>query len=113
MSNNERPLYSLTVGEFIELNQMLSTANRKKEVTPIQLIKKEEDLIYSKQAAELAGYTEKTLSTKKSRGQIPFVSGGRPVTYSRKQLIEWIELGRPTVAEMKSNEFINSKSNKR
>ena len=55
-----------------------------------------EDLIYMDEVLKLTGYQKPTLYSKVSRCQIPVVSRGIPLTFSRKAILQWINDGRPT-----------------
>jgi len=106
---NKRPLFTLTVQEYIELNRSL--INERAIHTPApRAEEKKLDIIYLEEAAALTGYTDNTVYTKVSRREIPVVSSGRPLTFSRKQLNEWMAKGRPSVAEMIAEDFINHKN---
>lgn len=100
--NENRLVSTLTIKEFIELNNGLKKKNNSQENTALN-----QDIIYLKDAARLLGYTSKTMYSKISRGQLPVVSSGRPLTFSKKQLIDWMNQGRPFVAEMKANSFMD------
>jgi predicted DNA-binding transcriptional regulator AlpA len=112
MENDKRLLITLTVGEFVELNKSLT---REVNLSPSNLQKhgiNKPDIIYVDQAVTLTGYTKKTIYTKVSRLEIPVVSFGRPLTFSRKELNQWIKKGRPSVAETKADKFMNKKERK-
>ena len=112
MENDKRLLITLTVGEFVKLNKSLT---REVNLNPSDLQKhgiNKSDIIYVDQAVALTGYTKKTIYTKVSRLEIPVVSFGRPLTFSRKELNQWIKKGRPSVAETKADKFMNKKGRK-
>jgi hypothetical protein len=44
---------------------------------------------------------------------MPVISNGRPLTFSREEILKWMKDGRPTVAEMIAKEFSNLKNKKR
>jgi hypothetical protein len=41
---------------------------------------------------------------------MPVISTGRPLAFSREEILQWIIDGRPTVAEMIAKEFTNRKN---
>jgi hypothetical protein len=43
---------------------------------------------------------EKSIYSKVSRLELPSISRGRPLLFSRAELQLWMKLGRPTIAEM-------------
>jgi excisionase family DNA binding protein len=110
METDNRPLFSLTVEEYIKINKsLLRDANRVEFPLSQQTIEMPE-LIFIDEAARITKYTEKTIYTKVCRREIPVVSSGRPLTFSRKQLNEWMANGRPSIAAMITKDFINRKN---
>jgi len=109
MEQNKRPLFSLTVEEFIELNKSINLDQIRYHV-PEKIEAPKSDIIYADEVSVIANYTKSTLYSKVNRGEIPYVSGGRPLTFSRKEIIEWIQNGRPCVAEILANKFLKLKS---
>jgi predicted DNA-binding transcriptional regulator AlpA len=105
---DNRPLFSLTVEEFKELSKTIQLDLKYLHPDYRKEVDNTEDIIYASEAAKLAGYTESTLYTKVSRREIPVLSGGRPLTFSKKQLIAWIEAGRPSLIEMKVKDFMKN-----
>jgi predicted DNA-binding transcriptional regulator AlpA len=61
----------------------------------------------------LTGYKESTVYSKVCRKEMPVISTGRPLAFSREEILQWIKDGRPTVAEMIANEFTNRKNKKK
>ena len=112
MKNDKRPLFTLTVEEFVELNQSMKTETYNSSMNSKSNENDKPDIIYVDEALALTGYTKKTIYTKVSRSEIPVVSSGRPLTFSRKELNEWMKKGRPTVAENEADKFMNEKGRK-
>jgi len=94
----KKPLFALTVGEYLELNKKVfieytseivnKTSNEKTEINS-------NDLIYTDEVLTLTGYKKPTLYSKVSRSEIPVVSRRTPLTFSRKKILKWIKNGRP------------------
>lgn len=105
-------LFQLTVQEFTELQEGLFT-KQKKELTHLlgELDKKEvqEDIIHLKGALEITGYTQSTMYSKICKNEIPVVSRNRPLTFSRKSLLEWLRNGKPNEAERKASIYLKKK----
>ncbi|NQY10324.1 MAG: helix-turn-helix domain-containing protein [Flavobacteriales bacterium] len=113
MNQDNRPLYTLTVSDFLELTARISeNRSHAHETTFPQIEEKDDkpDIIYLKEAALITGYTEKTVYTKVSRREMPVLSTGRPLTFSRIQLNDWMEKGRPTIAEMMAEGIVKYKN---
>lgn len=106
-----RPIYTLTVEEFKELSKTIAIENSYLNQPSKQKEKEPNDIIFIGEAVTLTGYKESTIYTKVCRREMPVISFGRPLTFSRKQLNEWMKSGRPTVAEMIADDF-NSKPRK-
>ncbi|MHA7056783.1 helix-turn-helix domain-containing protein [Aquimarina sp. M1] len=102
MSDLLKPLYTLTVEEYIQLNrriirqQLQEVLSNEKEST---LHRADRDIIFIDEACELTGYSKPTMYSKISRYEIPVLSRGKPLTFSKKVLIDWIHSGKPSVIE--------------
>ncbi|GAA3522281.1 hypothetical protein GCM10022393_41020 [Aquimarina addita] len=102
MSDVLKPLYSLTVGEYTELNRRIIRQQLQELLVhqEIPLVNKpERDIIFIDDACELTGYSKPTMYSKISRYEIPVLSRGKPLTFSKKVLIDWIHKGKPSVME--------------
>jgi len=101
----EKPLWHYSMQEFISIQKKELEATIK-ELIAISLnsIKAEqpelEDTINIDEATKVTGLKEKSIYSKVSRLQIPTLTRGRPLMFSRAELQLWMKIGRPTVAEM-------------
>jgi predicted DNA-binding transcriptional regulator AlpA len=113
MHGDTRPIFTLTVEEFKELSKKIALDNRYllRPAEPERLPKS--DIIYMDEIVELTGYKESTVYSKVCRKEIPVISNGRPLAFSRQEILQWMKDGRPTVAEMIANEFTNTKNKKK
>lgn len=100
LRDKRRPLCTLSVEEFIELSRMIAVDNSVLLTYTDSEDKMQNDIIYLEDVMELTSYKDSTVYSKVSRKEIPFVSGGRPLTFSREEIIQWIKDGRPKIAEM-------------
>lgn len=90
MEDKNRPLYSLTVGEYLELHKALASnlANPKPtETNPTK------ELLTIQEAAEFLRLSVATLYTMNSRNQIPMTKVSGKVYYRRSALLEWLKSG--------------------
>jgi predicted DNA-binding transcriptional regulator AlpA len=111
MQNDNRPLYSLTVEEFKELSKSIAienSINSHVHLTQVQEKKSLNDIIYIDDVSLLTGYKKNTVYTKVCRRQIPIISNGRPLTFSKEEIVQWMKSGRPSNAEMKSKQIISN-----
>jgi predicted DNA-binding transcriptional regulator AlpA len=112
MSDLSKPLYSLTVGEYKELQRQLleEHANQflKKNAPPFKE-KEEQDIIFMEEVCRLTGYTKPTVYSKISRYQIPVLSRGKPLTFSKKAIIEWIHQGKPHVIDQMAEDYLKTR----
>jgi excisionase family DNA binding protein len=113
MKNDKRPLFTLTVEEFVELNQSMKTETYNSSMNSQRNERDKPDIIYVDEVVALTGYTRKTIYTKVSRSEMPVISSGRPLTFSRKQLNEWMAKGRPSIAEMIADDYMNNKNQRK
>ncbi|MBP6091912.1 MAG: helix-turn-helix domain-containing protein, partial [Crocinitomicaceae bacterium] len=113
MFENQRPLYTLTVEEFKELSKTIALDNSYL-IKPAKISEEpKSDIIYIDEIIQLTGYKESTIYSKVCRREIPVISSGRPLTFSREEIIQWMKDGRPTVPEMLAKEFSNLKNKKK
>ena len=113
MHKDVRPLYTLTVEEFIELSKTIALDNSYL-VKPTKISEEpKSDIIYLDEIIELTGYKESTVYSKVCRKEMPVISTGRPLAFSREEILQWMKDGRPTVAEIIANEFTNRKNKKK
>lgn len=101
----DKPLWQLTMQEFIDIQkhemtklvkEMLNEAMNDIKSKDVPL----EDTISAEDADVITGLKMKTIYSKVSRLQIPSITRGRPLVFSRAELQNWMKIGRPTVAEM-------------
>lgn len=113
MFEDQRPLYTLTVEEFKELSKTIALDNSYL-VKPAKISEEpKSDIIYLDEIMGLTGYKESTVYSKVCRKEMPVISTGRPLAFSREEILQWMKDGRPTVAEMIANEFTNRKNKKK
>ena len=106
MTDLNRPLYSLSIKEFLSLQneaheqKLLGLVQKVANDNRLENQKEESDTIHLTDASKLTGLREKSIYSKVSRLELPSISRGRPLLFSRAELQLWMKLGRPTVAEM-------------
>ncbi len=113
MHKDVRPLYTLTVEEFKELSKTIAL-DHSYLLKPDETVQEpKSDIIYLDEVIRLTGYKESTVYSKVCRKEIPVISTGRPLAFSREEILQWMKDGRPTVAEMLAIEFTNLKNKKK
>ena len=108
-----RLLFSLTVEEFKELSKTINIDRSYIVQAPERVEKELRDIVFIDEARVITGYKLSTIYSKVSRREIPTLSTGRPLTFSREELTNWIKSGRPSIAEMMANIFINDQKTKK
>lgn len=97
----ERPLYSLTVGEFIDLQR--SIRNDLPPLLPNEANPPKE-LLTIHEAADFLNLSVHSLYTMNSRRRIPFLKMSGKVYYRRSALMAWLESGeRKTIAQLRQD----------
>jgi predicted DNA-binding transcriptional regulator AlpA len=101
----EKPLWHYSMREFLKLQKQEIEGSIKEMLTmAVSEAKSEEqepdDTIGIGEATKVTGLKEKSIYSKVSRLQIPSLTRGRPLMFSRAELQLWMRIGRPTVAEM-------------
>lgn len=103
--NFEKPLWHYSMREFLQLQkqeiessmkEMLTLAVSEAKSEPPEL----EDTIGMDEATKVTGLKEKSIYSKVCRLEIPTITRGRPLMFSRAELQLWMKIGRPTIAEM-------------
>lgn len=96
----EKPLYSLTVDEFKALSFSIADEIRLKHQAIIEEdVEDPRDTIFLTELVALTGYTPSTIYSKVSRGEIPVLSSGRPLTFSKSDILNWMKAGKPSPTE--------------
>jgi predicted DNA-binding transcriptional regulator AlpA len=103
--NFEKPLWHYSMREFLKLQKEEIENSFKEMLTlAVSAIKSDqplpEDTIGIEEATKVTGLKEKSIYSKVSRLQIPSLTRGRPLLFSRAELQLWMKIGRPTIAEM-------------
>jgi predicted DNA-binding transcriptional regulator AlpA len=103
--NFEKPLWHYSMQEFLSLQKKEIEGSIKEMLTlAVSEIKTDqplqEDTIGLVEAAKVTGLKEKSIYSKVSRLQLPSLTRGRPLMFSRAELQLWMKIGRPTVADM-------------
>ena len=116
-NSKEKFLFQLTTDEFISMfNGLLN------EVVPRlveQGIKEhlkdanqdQANIITIDEASKILSLTKKTIYTKVSRMEMPVLTRGRPLMFSRNELEIWLKNGRPSNAETLANNYLNKTKN--
>jgi excisionase family DNA binding protein len=112
--NMEKYLFHLTIREYKSLlkntleellPKMIQEQLELKEEVPKFEKRSEQDAISLIEAAELTGLKKESIYSKVSRLEMPCLMRGRPLRFSRKELMEWMRNGKPTVTEMNYIEY--------
>lgn len=109
-----KPLYSLNIGEFIELSKEVFSKEAEKIIrnysnaTPTQ--KEENEFIFINEVSKLTGYTKSTLYSKVCRFETPVLSRNKPLTFSKKAIINWINNGKPSVVDQEMEKYLKTRS---
>ena len=103
--NFEKPLWHYSMREFLNLQKQEIESSLKEMLTvAVSTIKSneplQEDTIGIEEASKVTGLKQKSIYSKVSRLQIPSLTRGRPLMFSRSDLQLWMKVGRPTVVEL-------------
>ena len=109
MSDLSKPLYTLTVGEYIELNKKVFTEEVEKILhlnkQTEEPVKYDQDIIFMDDVLALTGYRKATLYSKVCRYEIPVISRRKPLTFSRKAIIQWLNDGKPNTIDQEVDNY--------
>lgn len=92
----DKPLYTLTIGEFIELNKQILSEVLANNQQPIIGVEKEDEILIISQTAELLKLSVPTVYGLVHRREIPYfkMSGHKRLYFKRSVLLEWLDNGR-------------------
>ena len=95
----DRPLYSLTVGEYLELHKSL--LNDLALLTP-NVANPPKELLTIQEAAEFLQLSVATLYTMNCRKRVPYIKITGKIFYRRTALLLWLDSGeRKTTAQLR------------
>lgn len=112
MLDEKRPLYTLTVEEFRELSKTIAVDCSYLIQPPLPVEQEPRDVIFIPEVVILTGYKESTIYSKVSRREIPVISYGRPLTFSKAEILNWMKSGKPTVAEIMAEALLTNSKKK-
>ena len=95
---SEKPLFTLTVNEYVELNRILfaEAQNNRQNNTHEQ-----DEIMEIKDASELLGLTYPGIYCLTSKKKIPHYKRGKKLYFKRSELIKWLSEGRKkTITEL-------------
>lgn len=111
MSDLSKPLYSLTVGEYIDLSKKAFAQEAKKLLVNNDGIlgksNSNSDIIFVEEVQQLTGYKKSTIYSKVCRFEMPVISKRRPLTFSRKDIMNWLKDGKPTVIDIEAKNHLS------
>jgi hypothetical protein len=111
MNDLSKPIYSLTVGEFIELSKEAFSSEAEKIINSCQNNSGKNnlgtDIIFIDEVIVLTNYKKATIYSKVCRFEIPVISKRTPLTFSRKDIIKWLKEGKPSVIDQEANDHLS------
>jgi predicted DNA-binding transcriptional regulator AlpA len=111
MSDLSKPLYSLTVGEYIDLSKKAFAQEAKKLLVNNDGIlgksNSNSDIIFVEEVQQLTGYKKSTIYSKVCRFEMPVISKRRPLTFSRKDIMNWLKDGKPSVIDKEAKDYLS------
>ncbi len=109
MNELSKPVYALTIEEYKQLHKELLEEQLMALVPKLQNTVpegKEKDIIFLEEAMEITGYKKPTMYSKICKYEIPVLSRRKPLTFSKKVLIQWIIDGKPNALDMEADQHI-------
>lgn len=113
MSDLSKPLYSLTISEYVELSKKVFSESAEKllnfNIKDDEPVKQKQDIIFMDEVLSLTGYKKATLYSKVCRYEIPVLSRRKPLTFSREAILQWLKDGKPNTIDQETNNYLNRK----
>ena len=111
MEDLSKPLYSLTVGEYIDLSKQVFASEGKKLINNFHknsaYNSSGSDIIFIDEVEKLTDYKKSTIYSKVCRFEMPVISKRRPLTFSKKDIINWLKDGKPSVIVQGANDYLS------
>lgn len=73
-------------------------------------LNEEKETLSVTEASVLTGLRPKSIYTKVSRMEMPSLTRGRPLMFSRKELVLWMRNGKPTVSQIMYDKYKKGKN---
>lgn len=113
----EKPLFTLTVGEYIALNNQLISRFEKNQGTKENALKLEKNDILIEEASKITGLAVSTIRTKCHLNEIPYYKpkGTKLLRFKRDDLIAWMNSKKQKTSkelENEVNQYLISKGKK-
>ena len=113
----EKPLFTLTIGEYIALNNQLISRLENNQSKQEKHLKMEKNDILIEEASKITGLAVSTIRTKCHFNEIPYSKpkGTKLLRFKRDELIEWMNSEKCqtlTDEELKINSYLISKRKK-
>lgn len=95
--DDSKPIYTLSVKEFSELMQ--DNLKILKIYNPNQTIEYETDNVDIDWVSKNFHIPKSTIRFKVSKGEMPCKKRGKPLFFSKSEIIKWVENGKPKVIQ--------------
>ncbi|HET6992729.1 MAG TPA: hypothetical protein VFJ43_15450 [Bacteroidia bacterium] len=111
MDDLNRPVFGLSVREYVELNRKIISEELQKLLFDQKKrnVPDDNDIIFLEDVMRITGYTKSTVYTKTSRFEMPVISRKKPLTFSRKEIMDWMRDGKPTVVGNQAEQYLFKK----
>jgi excisionase family DNA binding protein len=117
--NLEKPLFTLTIGEYISLNKQMNSLYTKNSVQNNQIpIQQEKNDILIEEASIMTGLAVSTIRTKCHLNEIPYYKpkGTKLLRFKRDELIDWMNSNKSKTSSEVENDiniYLTSKRKKK
>ena len=98
-----RPVYSLSVAEYIELNRELLSENKISSNAPTEEFP---EIMNIDQASAFLKMAKQSIYMMTSKRDIPFIKRGKRVVFRKTELLKWLDGGRRQTREEIINDGI-------
>ncbi len=99
-----RPVYSLSVAEYIELNREILSENKLTSSAPTEEFP---EIMNIDQASAFLKIAKQSIYMMTSKRDIPFIKRGKRVVFRKTDLLSWLDGGRRQTREEINNDGIN------
>lgn len=92
IQQQDRPLYSLTISEYIELNRQILLDAKESSNTSTE--NTSDEILTIEQASQLLKLAKPTIYGLTCRNEIPFIKKAKKLYFHKSELMDWLQEGR-------------------
>jgi len=94
---------------LLNIESLLHELKTQNQIITQKTVIPQSERVLINECSEITGLAKATIRTLAHFRKIPFHKEGKFLSFKRSEILFWLEQGRPTIAEMKVENYINNK----